>query len=186
MRAADRIGTLFSPCRHLPQGDNGVWVDHRFTWKLPESWIPRLTAWLTPRSCADAMRRLDPGIFRDLCWDGPDWGDVLGRCLTGNLECHADALAEALERSVLRTFHGCRTDDAGSYFREGLRVHDREAMTARLRSIVERHEKLRWMKETLDAAIKQVGNELDHGRLYVVADDTVLLRYAAHQLADIP
>jgi hypothetical protein len=128
------------------------------------------------------MRRLKPGVFRDLCWDDPEWSDVLDRCVKGSLDDHADALADALENSVLRTFHGCRTDDAGSYFREGLLRHDRAEMTTRLRAIVDAHEELLWMKDRLDHTIEEIDNELDPGRLYVVADERGLLDDSAHYL----
>ena len=83
-----------------------------------------------------------PGRFRDLCWDDLEWSDVLQRCLVADFDYHADALANALDPAVILTFHGCRTDDAGSYFRGGLRVHDRAAMTAQVRAIVDGSEEL--------------------------------------------
>lgn len=67
-------------------------------------------------------------------------------------------------------------------FRGGLRGHDRAAMTAQVRAIVDGSEELAWMKGRVDAAIAEIENELNPGRLYVVADDTVLLKHAAHYL----
>lgn len=109
-------------------------------------------------------------------------GPTFKRCLVADFDYHADALANALDPAVIRTFHGCRTDDAGSYFRHGLRIHDRAAMTAQVKAIVDGSEELAWMKSGLDAAIAEIDNRLDPGRLYVVADDTVLLKHAAHYL----
>ncbi|SCX28571.1 hypothetical protein DSM25558_4507 [Agrobacterium sp. DSM 25558] len=77
--------------------------------------------------------------------------------------------------------HGCRTIDASVYFREGLRLHDRGEMTAR-RAIIEKNTDLHWTRNRVEEAIREVGNTLDEGRLYVVADDTSLLKYAAHYL----
>jgi hypothetical protein len=107
---------------------------------------------------------------------------VLGRCLLADIDYHTDQLADALARAKLRTFHGCRTDDAGSYFREGLRVHDRADMTKKLRLIAEQNQELNWFAPRLEAAIAEINNTLDIGRLYVVADDTFLLKHAAHYL----
>lgn len=141
-----------------------------------------MTAWLTPRFRANGMTRLKLGQFRDLCWDDPEWSDVLESCLVANFDYHSEALANALETAVLRTFHGCRTDDAGSYFRHGLRVHDRVAMTTKLKAIIGGTKELAWMKSCVDAAIAEIGNTLDPGRVYVVADDTALLKHGAHYL----
>jgi hypothetical protein len=173
---------LVAPARHLAQGDDDIWRGHHFVWKWPDTWTSQLTAWLLPRFLRHGLRRLKPGRFRDLCWDDLEWSDVLQRCLVADFDYHADALANALDPAVILTFHGCRTDDAGSYFRGGLRVHDRAAMTAQVRAIVDGSEELAWMKGRVDAAIAEIENELNPGRLYVVADDTVLLKHAAHYL----
>jgi hypothetical protein len=169
---------LVAPARHLAQGDDDIWRGHHFVWKWPDTWTSQLTAWLLPRFLRHGLRRLKPGRFRDLCWDDLEWSDVLQRCLVADFDYHADALANALDPAVILTFHGCRTDDAGSYFR----VHDRAAMTAQVRAIVDGSEELAWMKGRVDAAIAEIENELNPGRLYVVADDTVLLKHAAHYL----
>ena len=181
-RTDSDVEHLVAPARHLAQGDDNIWHDHHFVWKRPDTWTPQLTAWLSPRFRRDGMRRLKPGRFRDLCWDDSEWSDVLERCLVADFGYHANALANALDPAVMRTFHGCRTADAGSYFRGGLRVHDRAAMTAQVKTIVTGSEELRWMRDRVDAAIAEIENELDPGRLYVVADDTVLLKRAAHYL----
>ncbi|WP_312363069.1 hypothetical protein [Ensifer sp.] len=102
--------------------------------------------------------------------------------LRGDFDSHVDELADSIENGTLRTFHGCRTDDAGLYFREGLRVHDRSTLTAKLRTIIEENPELDFMRDRMEAAIQEVNNVTDEGRLYVVADDTALLRFAAHYL----
>lgn len=144
--------------------------------------MPLLETWLSPRFRKDWMRRLRPGVYRDICWDDSEWSDILDKSLRGNFDSCAEELADSLEYAVLRTFHGCRTDNAGTYFREGLRLHNRDEMTARLRAIVEHNTELHWMQSRLDAAIREIDNTLDEGRLYVVADDTFLLKHAAHYL----
>jgi len=176
------VELLLQPAAALSKGDDNIWRRHHFVWKQPETWVPQLTAWLLPHFRRDGFRRLKPGRFRDLCWDDFEWRNVLGRCLLADIDYHTDQLADVLDRATLRTYHGCRTDDAGSYFREGLLVHDRAHMTARLRSIVEQNQELNWFAPRLDAAIAEIDNTLDIGRLYVVAEDTFLLKHAAHYL----
>lgn len=151
-------------------------------WRKPESWMPLLASWLAPRFRKDGMRRLRPGVYRDMSWDDPEWSDILGRSLRSDFDSHAEELADSLEHAVMRTFHGCRTEDAGVYFREGLRLHDRREMTERLRSIIAENAELHWMRDRVDEAIREVNNTLDEGRLFVVADDTALVKYAAHYL----
>jgi hypothetical protein len=149
----------------------------------PTGWLPHLTAWLTPRFRADGLRRLKPGVFRDdLCWDDSDWSRVLEKCLTADMAYHTEKLAEAIESATLRSYHGCRTTDAGIYSREGLRTHDREVMKERLRTIVESYSQLRYVKPRLSEAITKIDNTLDIGRLYVVADDQALIKHAAYYL----
>lgn len=144
--------------------------------------MPLLGSWLSPRFHKDGMRRLRPGIYRDICWDDSEWSDILSRSLCGDFDSYTEELADCLEHVIMRTFHGCRTDDAGIYFREGLRLHDRREMTAKLRTIIEGNTELHWMRDRVDEAVREVDNTLDEGRLYVVADDDVLLKHAAHYL----
>jgi hypothetical protein len=109
---AQTLEELRELSQSLAQGDS-VWDAHNFVWKKPASWMPELTAWLAPRFRADGIRRLKPGIERDLCWDDTDWSRVLEKCLTADLAYHTDRLAEAIGSATLRAYHGCRTDDAG-------------------------------------------------------------------------
>lgn len=162
--------------------NGALWRDHHFVWKTPDTWVPQLSTWLKPHFRPGAMRHLKPGKFRELPWDDPEWSRILEQCLVGTVEYHAKLLAEELEHSTLRAYHGCRTTDAGSYFREGLRIHDRTEMTARLRAIVESHPELNWIKARIDSFISEINNTRDIGRLYVSADDGSLRKHAAHYL----
>jgi hypothetical protein len=173
---------LLSVARELPQGDDAVWQDRRIIWKQPDTWVPPLTAWLAPSFRADAIRRLKPGVERDLCWDDMEWLDVLSRSIKGSVENLTDSLSDALLPGVVRTYHGCRTDDAGTYFRNGLLVHDRERLKAQVTAIIDAHEELHYMKPQLDRAIAEVDNGHDHGRAYVVVSDKALLDGSAHYL----
>uniref|UniRef100_Q07NU6 Uncharacterized protein n=1 Tax=Rhodopseudomonas palustris (strain BisA53) TaxID=316055 RepID=Q07NU6_RHOP5 len=174
--------TLLAAAQGLPQGDNSVWQDRTIVWKQPESWMPALTAWLGPDFRADAMRRLRPGQFRDICWDHSDWLTVLDRCIKGSIDDLIFSLGIGLLDAKVRTYHGCRTEDAGSYFREGLLTHNRERLKARVLTIIEAHQELHYFRSELDRAIAEVGNELDHGKAYVILSDEAMLRDSAHYL----
>lgn len=171
---------MFSAARNLPQGDDAVWEERRIIWKEPATWAPALTAWLKPDYRKDAMRRLRPGQFRDLCWDDSDWLKVFERCIKGTVDDLIFNLGSALLPAIIRTYHGCRTDDAGSYFRDGLLTHDRERMRAL--AIIEAHEELHYFKPQFDRAIAEVDNEHDHGKAYVILSDEAMLRDSAHYL----
>ena len=177
----DTTEELFNPARFLPRDDT-VWDEYRFIWKNPTSWMPQLTAWLAPRFRADGMRRLKPGIERDICWDDSDWSRVLEKCLAADLAYHTERLAEAIEPAILRAYHGCRTSDAGIYHREGLRTHDRAALKKQLHAIVEAHPELQYFKARLPEAIAQFDEDRENGLLYVVADDQALIEEANHYL----
>jgi hypothetical protein len=173
---------LLAAARDLAQGDDAVWEGRLIVWNEPETWAPALTAWLAPSFRADAMRRLKPGMFRDLCWDDHDWLGVFDHCIKGSVEDLIMNLGGALLPAIIRTYHGCRTEDAGSYFREGLLTHNRERLRARALAIIEGHEELHYIRPRLDDAIVRVSNELDHGKAYVVLSDVALLRNSAHYL----
>ena len=128
------------------------------------------------------MKRLKPGIFRHLCWDDTDWLKVLDRCIKISVEGLTDDLADALSGGVIRTYHGCRTDDAGSYFRHGLLVHRKEVLKASALAIINAHPELHYMLPTLDQNIAKIDSPIDDGRCYVVVSDKGLLDHAAHYL----
>jgi hypothetical protein len=166
----------------LLQGDDAIWQNRTIIWKESATWQPILTAWLQPAFRADAMKRLKPGIFRDLCWDDTDWLKVLDRCIKGSIEGITDDLTDALLFGVIRTYHGCRTEDAGSYYRDGLLVHRKEVLKARALAIIDAHPELDYMRSTLDQSIAEIDSPIDDGRGYVVVSDKALLDHAAHYL----
>ncbi len=167
----------------MPRFDDPAWNGPTLIWKRPETWMAPLTAWLGPRLRPGGYEALGPGSERDLCWDDGEWLDVLDTALACDLEDVVADLADVLGRASLRTYHGTRTADAGAFFREGLKVHDREAMTQRVHDLVASHESLAALRgDRLSKAIAEIDNTTDDGRLYVVADDTCLLDHAAHYL----
>ena len=179
---SDTAETLLRAAHYLPRGNDAVWEGRRVVWKQPESWAPALTAWLAPDFRVDAMRRLRPGQFRDICWDDSEWLQVLDRCIKGGVDDLVLKLSIALLTATIRAYHGCRTEDAGSYFRDGLLVHNRQRLKARVLAIIEAHQELQYFRSELDRAIAEVDNELDQGKAFVVLSDEALLRDSAHYL----
>jgi len=174
--------SLLAAARGLPQGNDAVWHRRLIIWKEPATWMPALTAWLSRYFRADAMQRLRPNVFRDICWDDTHWLDVLARSLKDPVEYRTNDLADALLASVIRTYHGCRTHDAGTYFRNGLLVHRKEQLKARALSIIKTHPELHYMQAQLDEAIARIDNTIDDGKCYVAVSDEGLLDQAAHYL----
>lgn len=128
------------------------------------------------------MNRLRPGVFRDLCWDDTDWLKVLGLCLKRPIESVKEDLADAVLNGVIRTYHGCRSEDAGSYFREGLLVHRKETLKARALAIIDAHPELDYLRSRLNKIAAETDSPIDDGRCYVVVSDKGLLDHAAHYL----
>lgn len=182
MPSNSNVEKLFHPAIDFPKGNDVVWKNRQFEWKEANSWVPCLTAWLEPHFRKDGMRRLKPGKFRDLYGDDSEWLEILAKCLKHDIDYHVERLSGALYRATLKTYHGCRTEDVGSYFRHGLRVHNRDELTDHLKSLISKHDELRHVKPTLDEEIAKVEKSFDEGRLFVVIDDTVLLDRAAHYL----
>lgn len=179
---SDAAEALLAAARGLPQGDDAVWEGRRIIWKQPRTWTSALTAWLADDFRPDAMSRLRPGELRDMCWDDSKWLEVFGRCIKYNLDDLIMHLGAALLRATIRTYHGCRTEDAGSYFREGLLTHSSERLRLRALAIIEAHEELHYFKSQVDRATATIDNRLDEGAAYVVLNDEALLRDSAHYL----
>jgi hypothetical protein len=180
MNSKNAADALLAAARDLLPGDDAVWDGRRIIWKKPETWVPALTAWLAPAFRADSMRHLAPGMFRELTWDDGEWLDVLSRCVKGSIDDLARGLGDALLYSVMRTYHGCCTEDAGSYFSDGLLTHNRERLRARVAAIIEAHPEIHYHRAKLDRAMEKANN--DHGKAYVVLSDAGLLKDSAHYL----
>lgn len=177
-----RYGKLLAAAGGLPQGDDQVWSAHRIVWKEADTWFVRLTAWLAPRLRKNGRQRLRPGNFRDLCWDDSEWQRVLQGSVFADVDSIAESLADAFDRSTFRAYHGCRTEDAGSYFRGGLLRHDRTVLTERMRAFVESEPELAWLRDRLNDYIARNTNTIDDGRLYVVAGDEAMIGHFGHYL----
>lgn len=57
-----------------------------------------------------------------------------------------------------------------------------DRLKARAEAIIDAHPVLHYMKDGLDGALAELGNEIDHGKAYVVVSDEALLDDSAHYL----
>jgi hypothetical protein len=153
-------------------------------WKDRSTWFDTLSEWLRPNFHEGGFARLARLKKRDLCWDDSDWLDVILRPkLALQIDTIIALLADELDGSVLRAFHGCRVADAGVFYRQGLRLNDPAKLEAEVRRIVAEEEDLAWLRPTIESKIAQFdARERDTGRLYVCADDQPQLDRIGHYM----
>lgn len=151
-------------------------------WKHPETWMPVVRSWLRPRLAKGAVGRIRKADFSDLYADDSAWLEMLLAVARPDADDLVGGFADELDRMVVRAYHGCRTEDAGEYFRRGIRVHRREELEELVRSIVADDDRLRWMLPTLVARMADFPSRCDDHRCFVVLDDRALMEQAAHYL----
>lgn len=151
-------------------------------WPMAETWMSVVADWLTPRLASGGLSRLRQVDTSELYVDDLTWMEMLESALQPDVIDVREAFANELEGKIVRSYHGCRTEDAGDYFREGIRVHRREELEERLRRIVEENDSLRWMIPTLSQRMAEFPSSTDVDRCFVVLDNRAMLKYAAHYL----
>src|SRR5690348_17187771 len=104
-------------------------------WATPCTWRPVVTDWLRPWLRPGAVRSLSSASPASSYVDDPAWLELLSSFLRDDLERIQAEIAEKLRAIKFKVFHGCRTVDAGEYFREGLQVHDRGVLMERVRRL---------------------------------------------------
>ena len=151
-------------------------------WKRPVTWMPVVEEWLRPLLGRNAIARLRREDVSELYADDPDWLAMLEDVLRPGVFEVAEKFARDLEGKVVRAYHGCRTEDAGQYFRNGIRAHRREELESQVRELVHADPRLAWLRNGLEARMAEFESALDQGRCYVVLDDRSLLDGGAHYL----
>jgi len=111
--------------------------------------------------------------------DDSEWLKILGRYLTIRVDGVMRGLATALGQTRMRTYHGCRPKDVRTYFENGLRVHSRNTLEAQLRELITDKALLRMI--STDGQDLSIDEHRD-GKLYVVADDRHLIKFAGHYM----
>lgn len=151
-------------------------------WAKSETWVEAISIWLSNRltpAAFDSLKNMDTNALYD---DDPEWRDILTHYLKQPFEEIVEELSEAITYAKIRTFHGCRTEDALMYFNDGLRVHKKEELKAQAQKLIDHSEDLKELQPQLDQRIDEVNNQTDEGRCHVVLDERPLLEYAAHYL----
>lgn len=151
-------------------------------WKELYTWYQPLTDWLAFDLRAGGAERLRSLGEQDICWDDCDWLDlVLKPEASDDIETIIQSLGDELDRVLLRTYHGCRLDDAGVFHREGLLVNDPTKLENEVRRIVAEEEALAWMRPSLEDRIAAYDfRERDTGKLYLCLDDRPQLDHIGH------
>lgn len=164
------------------QGDDAAATKMPLRWTNLSSWHPLLTSMLEDLLEPGAIRRLKRIKSSELYDDDPEWLDLVVAEYAGDEEQLIESISERLESMSVRVFHGTRTADAGSFTKQGIRLHDRAHLESEVRALVEQHGELSWMVPTLDEKFEATAHLIDEGRCYVVVDERVLIEECGHYL----
>ena len=140
-------------------------------WETPSTWEPDLAAWLGEFWLPSGLNRMRGRRSPGSPWDDPIWLKLLER-YTG---CEIDYLAEAWAADwggrFIRVYHGCRTEDAGTYFRNGIKPHDRAELVAAVWNLVRRFPDLRNAGPGIEQRLDRINREgTDQGRVFLALD----------------
>lgn len=160
-----------------------IWVDAIIDWKQPKTWIAKISLWLRPHLNERGIRYLQEMDEKDLFWDDSEWLKIFCDIIRSDIESVIDLLAEDLSFSVARTYHSCRTQDAGIYHQMGIRRNDPAVLADEVRRIVREEEDLGYLQAIIEERLENFKDkERDTGKLYLVLDDRSLINSAGHYL----
>ena len=119
----------------------------------------------------------------DICWDDFDWLKKTQGILQFEVECVVELLADALSFAAAQTYHGCRTADARSYHRDGIRRNDPAVLADEVRRIMREEDRLAHLRPVIEQRLRDFdGWDRDTGRLYLAMDDRSLTNCAGQYL----
>lgn len=160
-----------------------IWHSTIIDWKQPKSWAPAVSRWLRPHLNELGIRYLQRMGEQDICWDDSDWLKKAQSVLLFEVGYVIENLADALTFATVRTYHGCRTEDAGLYHRVGIRRNDPAALADEVRRIVREEDRLAYLRPAIEQRLRDFDStDRDIGRLYLVIDDRGLTNSAGHYL----
>jgi len=84
--------------------------------------------------------------------------------------------------SAIRLFHGCRTEDVGSYLRSGFLPLEISEQIERIKQFLLSNKLPKTSNKNLQIAIEQSEGECRDGNLYLVIDDVGLITHASQYL----
>jgi hypothetical protein len=129
-----------------------------------------------------ALQRLRHLNADHLYGDDPEWFELTAQEFGDGQERFLELATDHVRKQTLRTFHGTRIADARSFFECGIRLHDRRALEAEVRELLDRREGLTWLKSTLDQRFADTAHLIDEGRCFVVVDERFLVEECGHYL----
>jgi hypothetical protein len=162
---------------------SAIWRSTTIIWKEPQSWVPPISRWLSPSLAKLGVRQLQKLGEQELCWDDPDWLKITQSVLLDDVECVIREMGDVLAFATVRTYHGCRTKDADSYHRFGIRCNDPDFLVDETRQIVAEEDGLAFMRDSIEQRLARFdGKDSDTGRVYLGLDDRGLIEFGGHYL----
>jgi hypothetical protein len=162
---------------------SAIWRDAIIDWKQPKSWASAVSRWLRPFLNERGIRHLHQMGEQDICWDDSDWLKKTQRILGFEVDYVVQNLADALSFATARTYHGCRTEDAGRYHQAGILLNDPAMLADEVRRIVREEDRLARLRPVIEQLLHDFDStQRDTGRLYLVMDDRGLTNGAGHYL----
>lgn len=162
---------------------SAIWRKTTIDWKKPGSWVPTLSRWLRPSLNDRGIRDLQRMGKQDICWDDHAWLDITQRVLQSDVGYVAETLSDALSFATVRTYHGCRAEDVGSYLRAGIVRNDPRVLADEVRRLVREDDGLAFLRPCIEQLLQEFDStERDTGKLYVVLDDRELVDGGGHYL----
>lgn len=160
-----------------------MWKSIIIDWKAPESWIPALSEWLHSFLIyPDTIHLKEIGV-QDIYWDDSDWLSIIESVLRYDIEHVIELLANALSSATARTYHGCRTEDAGTYHRMGILRRNPSALANEVRRIVDEEDTLTHLRTIIEQRLRNLDpTDQDIGSLYVAIDDRAMIKWGGHYL----
>jgi hypothetical protein len=131
-----------------------IWQSTIIDWKQPKSWAPPMSRWLRPHLDERGIRHLQRMGEQDICWDDSDWLKTTREVLRFEVEYVIENLADALTLATARTYHGCRTEDAGLYHRAGIRRNDPAVLADEVRRIVREDNRLAYLRPAIEQRLR--------------------------------
>lgn len=160
---------------------SAIWRNTIIEWKEPKSWVPAVSRWLRPFLKAHGIRHLQRLGEQEICWDDSDWLKKAQEVLQTDVDDVIADLGDALSFATARTYHGCRTEDAGLYHRAGIRRNDPAVLADEVRRIVREEDQLAYLRPVIEQRLRDFDStDRDIGRLYLVMDDRGLTGRAGH------
>lgn len=160
-----------------------LWQRTLIEWKTPGSYTATLSRWLRPWLNGQGIRHLTKLGEQDLASDDTDWLKLTQQVLDEDVDNVTSFLSDDLSFARVRAFHGCRTADAASYHRLGIRMNDPQLLAQELRDLVHSEDGLAFYRSDIDQRIEMFDSkDRDTGRVHLALDDRVQTDGAGHYL----